>query len=98
MTKEQKLAIGLNLQEIAMAVDEYNYGKIKPMLNKIEHTVKETGSWVVWTFDDKAYAKCSTCGYGDEGELFYKEGTCYCPVCGTDMRDERGFIQYTKEE
>ena len=51
---------------------------------KVEHK----GKWIVWTDDRKDYAKCSCCGYGEEGEVLWKDTTKYCPNCGADMRGE----------
>ena len=41
MTKEQGLIIGLQLNHIAMCVDDATLKKIKPLLKKIEETVME---------------------------------------------------------
>ena len=51
---------------------------------KVEHK----GKWIVWTDDRKDYAKCSCCGYGEEGEVLWKDTTKFCPWCGADMRGE----------
>ena len=43
------------------------------------------GEWIHFTDDIKDYARCSCCGYGDEGEVLLSDITPYCPVCGARM-------------
>ena len=39
MTKEDKFAIGMAIQNIAMSVDDETLNRIKPYLNTIEDTI-----------------------------------------------------------
>lgn len=39
MTKEDKFAIGMAIQKIAMSVDDETLNRIKPYLNTIEDTI-----------------------------------------------------------
>lgn len=41
------------------------------------------GKWIHWTDDYKDYCTCSECGYGEEGEVLFKDKTPYCPYCGS---------------
>ena len=42
----------------------------------------EAKEWIHWTDDRKDYAKCPTCDYGEEGEVYAKNATPFCPACG----------------
>lgn len=44
---------------------------------------RPNGKWIHWTDDYKDYCTCSECGYGEEGELFLKNITPFCPYCGS---------------
>lgn len=45
------------------------------------------GKWIHWTDDYKDYVTCSCCEYGEEGEVLLSDKTPFCPICGTDMRE-----------
>ena len=44
---------------------------------------QKKGKWIHWTDDYKDYCTCSTCAYGEEGEVLLKNATPHCPMCGT---------------
>ena len=45
------------------------------------------GHWIHRNDDHNDWLECSGCGYGDEGEVKFGEGTNFCPNCGRKMME-----------
>lgn len=41
--------------------------------------------WIHKNDDYCDWLECPNCGYGDEGEVKFGEGTLYCPCCGQNL-------------
>lgn len=48
----------------------------------------ESKHWIHRNDDYNDWLECPSCGYGDEGEVKYGEGTPYCPYCGERLYEE----------
>lgn len=46
----------------------------------------EVKAWIPWTDDRKDYVKCPTCDYGEEGEVYMKDASPFCPACGQRLK------------
>ena len=66
----------VDIQWITRWIDRQVPADVEPVMH---------GRWVSWTDDKADYLMCSRCGYGEEGEVRYGEGTRYCPYCGQKM-------------
>ena len=64
-------------------------GTAEKMINALPAIKPKTGRWIWWTDDRKDYAKCSECCFGEEGEIFWRDITNYCPNCGARMEAEQ---------
>lgn len=52
----------------------------------IQEPLKPSSLWIHRNDDFYNWLECPKCGYGEEGEVKYGEGTTFCPYCGADLR------------
>ena len=80
---EEALALNEALQNPCKICDYF--AEDNPSYCRMTKIEGKAGRWILWTDDRKDYCKCSECGYGEEGEVYFGDTTPYCPVCGRKL-------------